>query len=66
MEILVENITWIFSGIGVSLLGAVLSKLTSKNKKEPNQKSIIVTIDNNVNILEFSLKKSILKRDNKG
>ena len=63
MEILVENISWIFSGIGVFMLGILLNREKTKEKKKTNQ-SFKVTIDNDKQTLEFSLKSKNLNREN--
>lgn len=63
MEILVENISWIFSGIGVYILGILLNREKTKDKKKTNQNFKFI-IDNDKQTLEFSLKNKNLNQEN--
>lgn len=59
MEILVDYISWIFSGIGVFALGLVINRNNEKNKgkEKPRSKSFTVTIDEDGKIEKLSFER---------
>lgn len=59
MEILVDYISWIFSGIGVFALGLVINRNNEKNKgkEKPRSKSFTVTIDEDGKIEKLSYER---------
>lgn len=65
MEILVENITWIFSGIGVFILGLFLNRnSTNSNKKKAGRNSFTFIIDNDEKKVEISVQSKVQNCDN--
>lgn len=59
MEMLVETVQWVFSGIGVFVLGLLINgyKTKKSGKKKKRQKSFIMTIDENGKIAKFSFER---------
>lgn len=58
LEFLVENIPWIFSGIGVSFLVAFNNK--KRNNKESVEESLDVQISCNKNNISVSKHKTVI------
>lgn len=59
MEILVENISWIFSGVGVFLLGNFFHR-----KRKNSKRSIKITINSDRSKLELSFQNLVPHSDN--
>lgn len=68
MEILVDNMSWIFNGVGVFLLGLIISRNGEKKneKRKPGHKSITMTFDENGRIEKFSFEREVTNRGKKG
>lgn len=64
MEILVENMSWIFSGVGVFILGGIF--IRNSNKKKAGRKSITVIIDNDEKKLEISVQNKVPNCNSEG
>lgn len=64
MEILVENMSWIFSGVGVFILGVIFNR--NSNKKKAGRKSITVIIDNDEKKLVISVQNKVPNCNSEG